>query len=118
MGCVPKWTKGTDCKSVIRRFESDRSLWGGIGARGIATRFSVWRGGFFGAPCWDARHAPRARQRFCRRRFRKTRERKGRVARAVGNSSAVVISTSDPLSDIAALRAGLHVWYAKCAPRD
>lgn len=27
-GCVPKWFKGTDCKSVIRRFESGRSLFG------------------------------------------------------------------------------------------
>ena len=25
-GRVPKWTKGTDCKSVIRRFESDLGL--------------------------------------------------------------------------------------------
>src|SRR6185437_11600599 len=27
LGRVPKWTKGTDCKSVIRRFESDLGLW-------------------------------------------------------------------------------------------
>jgi hypothetical protein len=26
LGRVPKWTKGTDCKSVIRRFESDLGL--------------------------------------------------------------------------------------------
>jgi hypothetical protein len=26
IGRVPKWTKGTDCKSVIRRFESDLGL--------------------------------------------------------------------------------------------
>ena len=26
LGGVPKWTKGADCKSVIRRFESDRRL--------------------------------------------------------------------------------------------
>ena len=25
-GRVPKWTKGTDCKSVIRGFESHRGL--------------------------------------------------------------------------------------------
>lgn len=25
-GRVPEWTKGADCKSVIRRFESDRGL--------------------------------------------------------------------------------------------
>src|SRR6185312_12570582 len=28
LGRVPKWTKGTDCKSVIRRFESDLGLCG------------------------------------------------------------------------------------------
>ena len=27
VGGVPKWTKGTDCKSVIRGFESHRRLW-------------------------------------------------------------------------------------------
>jgi hypothetical protein len=26
LGRIPKWTKGADCKSVIRRFESDSGL--------------------------------------------------------------------------------------------
>ncbi len=35
-GRVPKWSKGTDCKSVIRGFESHLGLFGPVGVSGRA----------------------------------------------------------------------------------
>ncbi len=39
-GRVPKWSKGTDCKSVIRGFESHLGLCGPVGVSGRAVGFS------------------------------------------------------------------------------
>ena len=78
-GRVPKWTKGTDCKSVIRGFESHRGLWGvrvawyaleanhaGVVVQSIAQemylpRWRVWRGT---RPCGN--HAGGARRAWFR----------------------------------------------------
>ena len=51
-GRVPKWSKGTDCKSVIRGFESHRGLYPGF-PPGFFMRRLGWRpsGTLYEDPC-------------------------------------------------------------------